>query len=350
MSNKDELDSLWEAIENRAEDEKMIALSEADDIAIEINVIKRRLAQETILAAVEIGRLLCRAKDKVPHGMWGDWLEENVSYSQSTANNMMRLYREYGEQEQLDFFSENRMEIFGNLSQSQAVALLGVPYDKRKEYVETHDMEKTSVREVETDVAAMRAEMEAEKKALREELAGVKEARDDITRELMDTRGKLAEAEAAKEAAVLRALEAETGTNTAGLEKKISDLEKEHGKAAKEWKKERAELERQLDEAKLAAEQVSVDEVLTEEKRAEIEAEISRVYEEKMEALRRDADKRVMAAGNPALVEVNLLFGELQDTYARISGALAGLRVDSPEVADKLTGALKAALKQMLEG
>ena len=339
MRNKDELDSLWEQIENRQEDERMVALAEADDIAIEINVIKRRLAQETILAAVEIGRLLCRAKDKVPHGFWAAWLEENVSYSQSTANNMMRLYREYGEQEQLDFFSENRMEIFGNLSQSQAVALLGIPYEKRKEYVETHDMEKTSVREVETDVAAMRAEMEAEKKALREELAGVKEARDDITRELMDTRGKLAKVEEEKEQAVLRALTAETGANTTVLEKKISDLEKEH-----------AELERQLEEAKQAAEQVSVDDVITEEKRAEVEAEISRVYEEKMEALRRDADKRVMAAGNPVLVEVNLLFGELQDTYARISGALAGLRVESPEVADKLTGALKAALRQMLEG
>ena len=66
------------ALEAHFNDEKEILLSEADDIAIEINVIKKRLAQETILAAVEIGQLLCRAKEKVPHGKRGEWLEENV--------------------------------------------------------------------------------------------------------------------------------------------------------------------------------------------------------------------------------------------------------------------------------
>lgn len=348
------------ALEAHFDDEKEIMLSEANDIAIEINVIKRRLAQETILAAVEIGRLLCRAKDKVPHGMWGDWLEENVSYSQSTANNMMRLYREYGDQEQLTFFEENRMEIFGNLSQSQAVALLGIPYEKRKEYVETHDMEKTSVRQVEEDVASLRAELEA---AYRE--------RDAMGDELMATKKKLGEVDAEREQAIFRALEAENTDQTVELRREVHDLEKElasaresldnatksaqknekaHGKAAKEWAAEKKELEKQLEEARLAAEQVSVDDVISEDKRAEIEAEVSRVYEEKLEALRRDADKRVMAAGNPDIIEVNLLFGELQDTYARICAVLAGLRADAPDVADKLSGALKAALRQMLEG
>ena len=143
------------ALEAHFEDEKEVMLYEADEIALEINVIKWRRALETFLAAVEIGKLLVKAKEKVPHGMWGDWLSENVAYSQSTANNLMRLFKEYGEQEQLDCFEENRMAIFGNLSQSQAVALLGFSYEKRKEYVETHDMEKTSVRDIEADVAAL---------------------------------------------------------------------------------------------------------------------------------------------------------------------------------------------------
>lgn len=221
-------------------------------------------------------------------------------------------------------------------------------------------MEKTSVRQVEEDVASLRAELEA---AYRE--------RDAMGDELMETKKKLSEVDAAREQAIFRALEAENTDQTVELRREVHDLEKElasaresldnatksaqknekeHGKAAKEWAAEKKELEKQLEEARIAAEQVSVDDVLSEDKRAEIEAEVSRVYEEKLEALRRDADKRVMAAGNPVLVEVNLLFGELQDTYARISGALAGLRVDAPDVADKLTGALKAALRQMLEG
>lgn len=348
------------ALEAHFNDEKEILLSEADDIAIEINVIKKRLAQETILAAVEIGRLLCRAKEKVPHGMWGEWLEDNVSYSQSTANNMMRLYREYGEQEQLDFFAENRMEIFGNLSQSQAVALLGIPYEKRREYVETHDMEKTSVRDVEADVAAMRADMEA---ALRE--------RDAMGDELMATKKKLQEAEEAREKAVFRALEAENTDQAVELRREVLDLEKElasakesldsaaksaqknekeHGKAAKAWAAEKKELERQLEEAREAASQVSIDDAIDEGKRAEIEEAVAATYEAKMAELRRDSEKRIAAAGNPRVIEVNLLFGELQDVYARIVALIEGLRKEDPAVGDKLSVALGTALGAMMGG
>lgn len=354
-----ELDALMEKMEFREEDERMIALSEADDIALEINVIKRRLAQETILAAVEIGKLLCRAKDKVPHGMWGEWLADNVSYSQSTANNMMRLYREYGEQEQLDFFAENRMEIFGNLSQSQAVALLGIPYEKRKEYVESHDMEKTSVREVEADVAAMR-----------EELAAMRSERDSMGDELMRVKKTLQDTEIALDEAKFRAMEAENTDQTRALKEEISALEaqvasaeesrdsavksaqkneKAHGKAAKEWAAEKKRLEKQLEEARAAAQDAGDGDV-DEEKRAEIEAAVAAVYEAKMEALARDHQKEIMAVGNPAVIEVNLLFGELQETYARIASLIEGLRRESPEVGDKLSLALTAALKTMIGG
>lgn len=347
------------ALEAHFDDEKEIMLSEADDIAIEINVIKRRLAQETILAAVEIGKLLCRAKEKVPHGMWGEWLEENVAYSQSTANNMMRLYREYGEQEQLDFFAENRMEIFGNLSQSQAVALLGIPYEKRKEYVESHDMEKTSVREVEADVAAMR-----------EELAAMRSERDSMGDELMRVKKTLQDTEIALDEAKFRAMEAENTDQTRALKEEISALEaqvasaeesrdsavksaqkneKAHGKAAKEWAAEKKRLEKQLEEARAAAQDVGDGDV-DEEKRAEIEAAVAAVYEAKMEALARDHQKEIMAVGNPAVIEVNLLFGELQETYARIASLIEGLRRESPEVGDKLSLALTAALKTMIGG
>ena len=348
MMKDNELDAMLAEIEARNEDEKELAFYEASDIALEINVIKKRLAQETILAAVEIGKLLCRAKDKVPHGMWGEWLEENVAYSQSTANNMMRLYREYGEKEQLDFFSENRLEIFGNLSQSQAVALLGIPYDKRREYVETHDMEKTSVREVEADVAAIRAEMEAEKRELEEELADVKEARDAICDELNATRDKLAESEAARDAAELKAIEAENGGKIPELEEQIAALKKEkraHGKAAKALEAEKAELLRQLEEVRAAAAQVSID--TDEAKRAEIEAEVAATYEAKLEELRRESEKKITAAGNARVIEVNLLFGELQDIYAKIVALIAGIGREDAPMALKLKTALGSALETM---
>lgn len=333
------------ALEAHFEDEKEVMLYEADEIALEINVIKRRLAQETILAAVEIGKLLVKAKEKVPHGMWGDWLSENVAYSQSTANNLMRLFKEYGEKEQLDFFEENKMAIFGNLSQSQAVALLGFSYEKRKEYVETHDMEKTSVREIEADVVALKAELE-EVRAERDRLGEEKEAAVmralaaentdeaiELRREVKELKDKVASAEESRDNAV----------------KSAQKNEKDHGKAAKEWKKEREELERQLAEAKQAAEQVTIHEEISDEEREEIKAEVAAVYEEKLAALRRESEGKVMAAGNPAVIEINLLFGTLQDAYARISALLVEVQSTAPDVAVRLKLALEAGIKKMVE-
>lgn len=337
FDEKAELDALI-AHEN---DEREVLLYEAEEIALEINVIKRRLAQETILAAVEIGRLLVKAKEKVPHGMWGDWLSENVAYSQSTANNLMRLFKEYGEQEQLDFFAENRMEIFGNLSQSQAVALLGMPYDKRKEYVETHDMEKTSVRDIEADVAAMKAELEAERDAVIEE-------RDRLGKELGETQQKLCKAEDERDQARLEATQAASGGELATIKKEYEDFKKSRGKAEKEWAKEREELEKQLAEAKQAAEQVTIHDEIDADKRAEIEARVAATYEEKLAALRRESENKIMAAGNPAVIEVNILFGELQDTYARISALLVEVEATAPDVAVKLKTALEAGIKKMV--
>ena len=329
-----------EALEAHFNDEKEIMLAEADDIALEINVIKRRLAQETLLAACEIGRLLHRAKDKVPHGMWGEWLEENVAYSQSTANNLMRLYREYGEREQLDFFAENRMEIFGNLSQSQAVALLSVPYEKRKEFVETHDMEKTSVRDIEAELAAAKADLEA---AYAE--------RDKMGDELFDTKKKLAETDAAREDAVMRALAAESGGELGALRSEVFNLKEANSKASKEWLAERKELESQLEEMKKKAEtaQISIDSEVSEEKRAEIEKAVSDKYEAELARLRKEANKPPVVMNEKA-IEVNILFGDLQEIYARIVSLLDGVDREDPALGKKLRTAIKAALGQMMEG
>ena len=77
-------------------------------IAAEINAVKRQVARNCLSAAIEIGRLLTEAKALVPFGRWGEWLEENCAYSQSTANNLMRLCEEYGEQAQVRIQSRYR--------------------------------------------------------------------------------------------------------------------------------------------------------------------------------------------------------------------------------------------------
>jgi len=53
-------------------------------IAAEINTIRDQTGKVLLAAAIEIGRRLKEAKDLLPYGEWGKWLEESVSYSQKT--------------------------------------------------------------------------------------------------------------------------------------------------------------------------------------------------------------------------------------------------------------------------
>lgn len=47
---------------------------------------------------MEMGKILCETKDKLPHGEWENWLEDNrVGFKIQTANKYMRIYKELGE-------------------------------------------------------------------------------------------------------------------------------------------------------------------------------------------------------------------------------------------------------------
>lgn len=86
-------------------------------IAFEINSIKEQTRTFVLQSSIEIGRRLIEAKAVVAHGSWGGWLEENVAYSQSTANSLMKIFKEY----------DANSQTLGNLNYTQAVTLLGVP-------------------------------------------------------------------------------------------------------------------------------------------------------------------------------------------------------------------------------
>ena len=91
----------------------IITARDPDIIAAEINTIKEQVQKVLIYASIEIGGKLTEAKGLVPQGEWGRWLEKNVEYSQSTAENMMKLYREYGGNQESLFDTWTKSETFG---------------------------------------------------------------------------------------------------------------------------------------------------------------------------------------------------------------------------------------------
>ena len=109
-----------------------VVLRSPEVIAGEINEIKtetfRFLHAATKHATVqsfEIGKRLIEAKELVPGGSWLDWLRDSVDYSEDTAQNLMRIAREY----------DPNSSAIQSLSYSQLVALFTLPPAEREDFV-----------------------------------------------------------------------------------------------------------------------------------------------------------------------------------------------------------------------
>ena len=144
----------------------------------EINQLTAQ-AQRLILGhAIEIGRRLTEAKQMLSHGEWGKWLKEEIHYSKSSANNMMRIFDAYGSTQLGLFGPEANSQTFGDLEYSKALALLSVPADEREQFAQEVDAEHISVRQLKAAIqerdaaqeqaAEAAAEWELAKEALRE--------------------------------------------------------------------------------------------------------------------------------------------------------------------------------------
>lgn len=105
-----------------------------EKIESEIIALKNQTAQNII----QIGYKLIEAKEKLPHGEWGSWLENKVEFSQRTANQFMRIAKEFG----------SNSEVLTDLGITKVGLLLDVPTEKREEFIENYDLKSMSTREL----------------------------------------------------------------------------------------------------------------------------------------------------------------------------------------------------------
>ncbi|MBQ8288114.1 MAG: DUF3102 domain-containing protein [Clostridia bacterium] len=294
-----------------------------DVIAAEINFIKRRTQETMLSAAVEIGRLLCEAKVGVPYGDWGKWLEENVDYSVSTANNLMKLYNEYGDKPQQSLFDDNSNDIFAMLSPSQALVLTALPKEERKEFVETHDVSDISVRELQKEVDRLKAEKAASDKSAQAEKAELQKKLKDS-----DTQRKKAEGD-------LKAANEECTKSV-----------NENWDLKSELKKTKAELE-ELKANPPEPEQVPIEpsvdlEAIRKKVEAEYTARLSAA-----EAQNQSLQKKLTLASSAALHKFNIHFGLWQQEYQTLAKLLTEIEAEEPERAEKLRQVLQKFAGEM---
>ena len=135
-------------------------------VAAEINLIKDQTRKLVLTNSILIGQKLKEAQLMVEHGQWGKWLAEEVEFSLSTANNLMRVYEEYGADQGVLFGSAAKSQALENLSYTQAVLLLGVAKEEREDFIQEAHVEEISTRELQAKVKEYKeAKEKAERRA-----------------------------------------------------------------------------------------------------------------------------------------------------------------------------------------
>lgn len=124
-------------------------------VTAEIRAYQDAARRMAITYCIEVGRRLVEAKGMVAFGEWSSYLKEELGYSQSRANDLMRIFEAYAA-DQMRLDGDNlKNQAFGNLSYTQALALLALPSEEeRLAFVEGHDMDKISTRQLQEELRA----------------------------------------------------------------------------------------------------------------------------------------------------------------------------------------------------
>ena len=272
--------------------ENVVAVRSIEIVTAEITMIRDNARRVFLESVIQIGTRLEEAKQLVPQGEWTAYLTDKLGYKPSTAQNYMRIAREFGGG-QVSLTGKTAADAFGQLSYSQILPLLGMAEEEREELAEENDLPSMSSREIaalvkERDEAKANADRLKEKdKLLRSKLREANKERDKAQSSLSDA----------------------------------TQREKDLAERLDELEKRPAEV-RELTEEEL-------EEIRS--KVREENAEAAKAAEERARA----AEKKLDKVKNPAAHKVNFLFGEVRGLVERLEQALAELQQSDEAACEK---------------
>lgn len=316
---------------NLAEHLKPSAAAQVRDIETITSEIldAKRAGGEAILT---IGRGLIDAKGLLPHGEWLPWLTERVEFSERSAQNFMRLAREYANPQTL-----------ADLGASKALALLALPAEEREEFISAVHVvdgeEKTAAEMSSRELAqAIR-----EKEQAQADLRAAEEARDKMAQDMAianarmsGLREDLEQATAAASAAAEELAELKARPVEVAVEQ-VADPEA----IAKAKAEAVAEMQAKVDKAREAKDRAEARRKIAEEALEQVRLQLEQqAKEEKRAALESDKD----------LTTFEILFVQAQETLNKIQGLMLKLRArEDAEPAEKLRRALLALADKVRE-
>ncbi|MGM9562482.1 MAG: DUF3102 domain-containing protein [Faecousia sp.] len=319
-------------------------------VTTEIRTLTRQGQRLILEYAIEIGRRLREAKSMLPHGEWGKWLREEVEFSQSSANNFMRMFDEYGADQISIFGAEAKSQTIGNLPYTKALKLLALPAEEREEFVQNEDVEHMSSRELEK---AIRERDEARKQAQDAEtrLSQAQKNLADAQEDAASVRKKLEEARKS-----VREADDEAEQNERLLKEKLEEATRAMEaarKEAEEAKKQMLELRENrdippetLDKLAKDAETAAGEKFRDREKALKEKAEASARKAADAEAAVTELKKKLATAA-PETAQFKLMFEQVQTDFNRLLGLLLLIGQNNQELEKQLRRAILAVVEEI---
>ena len=279
-------------------------------IAQEINVIRDQAGKIFLLSTLEIGQRLKEAKELVGHGNWGTWLETEVNYSQRTAQNLIKIYDEYGEKYLVNAQNPNTQAI-ANLSYTQALAMLKLNSEERENFLENNDVVTMTTKEIEDAIA--------EKKAVEEEKRLLTESIEKMVKENEDLRKQISISE--------------------DLQKKLDELKKKSIDP-----KEITTLEHQLSKSKAEVEKLKKN--LAEAKMATTTVEVEKEVIPKDVQVEMEKMRTKLAMGED-VVRFKATFDIIASLFSELTGTLGKIKKSDEALYVKCKDATNKLLEKM---
>lgn len=313
-------------------------------VTCEILQLKQDLAHNII----DIGKRLIEAKAMLPHGEWLPWLSERVCFSEKTAQNYMRVAREFPNPQAL-----------ADLGATKALTLLALPPEERDSFMAENNVVDMTSRELEKAIrerdearkaaeAAQadarsaeesRAKMEEDMKALEEihrsAQEGEAQARDALAKaqaELKELRERPVDMAVEVDREAVEKARAEA---VAGMQAKVDSAEK----ARKEAEDRRKDAEKALAKAKKEAGANAA--ILSRAEKAEAELAEAR---RQLDAAAK-AEKAAAVNQNGDLALFNVIFNQTQESVNKMHG----LRLKLGKADEALDAKLKTAINALAD-
>ena len=275
-------------------------------------------------AVLDIGRGLLEAKSMLPHGEWLPWINTRIGYSEKTAQNFMRLAREFSNPQAL-----------ADLGATKALALLALPADEREQFVQEHNVVDMTTRQLEQ---AIRERDEARKAAedARADALTAEQARAKMEADMAASRNLLESARADADSA---------GSRARALEEKLRMLQEQPVEVAVQTVADPEAIEKAR--AETAAEmQAKLDKAREAKKRAEDRLKLAEDALEQarlqLEAQAR-AEKKAALGADKDVAQFEVLFGQAQEIANKMRGMLLKARGrEDPSAAQGMEKALRA--------